>query len=95
MTVIAHPASKPHFDVLLYQEINITHHLLISLIPILQNLALFSQDLRFVRETKSAPLLESVRMLNASFETLSQTLTERSERIAYYKRMGCVLESGG
>ncbi len=91
MTVITHPASKPHFDALLYQEIKITHDLLISLMPILQNLASFSQELRFAGESGFDLPLEGVRMLNASFETLSQTLTERSEKMAYYKQMG----SGG
>ena len=50
MIVVAHPASKPHFDALLYQEIKIMHEQIISLVPILQNLATFNEAIAIVKK---------------------------------------------
>lgn len=87
MTVITHPASKPHFNALLYREIKITHGVLISLVPIMQNLASFSKELRVADELGFDLPPEEVQTLSALFETLYQTLNERSEKIAYYAQM--------
>ena len=88
MNVITHPASKPHFDRLLLGELQITHDLMLSLMPILQNLSMFSEAIRVASEDGYDLPIESVRIINSSLFKLSETLTERSERIAYYKQMG-------
>ena len=87
MTVIAHPASKPHFDNLLHEELKVTHDMMISWMPILQNLLAFSEAIRIGGTDGFELPLDALRTLNASFETLAKTLAERNEQINYYKQM--------
>lgn len=88
MAVLAHPASVDYFDRLLYQEIKITHDLLVSLMPLLQNLVVFSEEIRIANIDGVEFTIDWIKTLNASFDKLSETLDERSQRINYYKQMG-------
>lgn len=87
MTVISHPASRLHFDALLCAEIKITHHLLVSLVPILQQLNAFSEELRDSAGAGVALPMEGIRLLNDSFGTLADVLLERNNAIHYYQKM--------
>lgn len=89
MAVLAHPASVDYFDRLLYQEIKIAHDLLVSLIPLLQSLSTLSKEIRIAAHVDGIePPVEGLHKINSSFDRLAETLSERSERIIYYKQMG-------
>jgi hypothetical protein len=88
MNIIAHPASKSQFDRLLLNELQVTHNLMLSLMPILQNFATLSEAIRIAAEDGIELSFEDARIINASLFKLSETLTERSEKISYYRQMG-------
>lgn len=88
MAILAHPSAFGHFDQLLCEELRITSDLMLSLVPVLQNIATTNIVIRELCEEGIDFPVEGFLTMNNALEQLSEALTERNEKINYYRSMG-------